>query len=107
MPIPTTYCHHAELHAEVAAAVALALAPAALSATPLSLPEKLLAVCAGLARYGRNTIAYVDGCGQLLRARGLRVRSGAGRRPLDRSSSPRALWHLRGLPAGLPRRGHR
>ena len=63
VPIPTTYCHHAEIHAEVAAAVAAALAPAGLWAAPLSLPEKLAAVCAGLARYGRNTIAYVDGCG--------------------------------------------
>ena len=63
LPIPTTYCHHAEIHAEVTAAVAAALAPAGLSAAPLSLPEKLLAVCAGLARYGRNTIAYVDGRG--------------------------------------------
>ena len=63
VPIPTTYCHHAELHAEVAAAIALALAPAGLAAAPLSLPEKLAAVCAGLARYGRNTIAYVEGFG--------------------------------------------
>jgi len=63
VPIPTTYCHHAEIHAEVAAAIALALAPAGLSAAPVSLPEKLLAVSAGLARYGRNTIAYVDGWG--------------------------------------------
>jgi len=63
VPIPTTYCHHAEVHAEVAAAVAAALAPAGLWAAPLPLPEKLAAVCTGLARYGRNTIAYVDGCG--------------------------------------------
>jgi len=63
VPIPTTYCHHAEIHAEVTAAIVASLAPAGLSAAPLSLPEKLLAVCAGLARYGRNTIAYVDGCG--------------------------------------------
>jgi epoxyqueuosine reductase len=63
VPIPTTYCHHAEIHAEVAAAIGLALAPAGHWAAPLSLPEKLLAVCAGLARYGRNTIAYVDGWG--------------------------------------------
>jgi len=63
LPIPTTYCHHAEIHADVAAAVAAALRPAGFIAAPLSLPEKLTAVCAGLARYGRNTIAYVDGSG--------------------------------------------
>ena len=63
LPIPTTYCHHAEIHADVAAAVAAALRPAGLVAAPLSLPEKLLAVCAGVARYGRNTIAYIEGSG--------------------------------------------
>ena len=32
----------------------------------MRLPEKLLAVCAGLARYGRNNIAYVDGWGSFV-----------------------------------------
>ena len=33
------------------------------------LPEKLLAVCCGLARYGRNNIAYIDGWGSYFRLR--------------------------------------
>ena len=34
------------------------------------LPEKLLAVRSGLARYGRNNIAYIDGWGSYFRLRG-------------------------------------
>jgi epoxyqueuosine reductase len=30
---------------------------------PVSLPEKLLAVCSGLAEYGKNNITYVEGMG--------------------------------------------
>ena len=66
VPIPTTYCHHDEIKAEVTRAVVTSLSPAALSAAPMPLPEKLLAVCAGLARYGRNNVAYVDGWGSFV-----------------------------------------
>ena len=63
VPIPTTYCPHREIQSQVAATVAAALAPAGLAAAFMGLPEKLVAVCAGVARYGRNNIAYVDGSG--------------------------------------------
>ena len=66
VPIPTTYCHHGEIQAEVTRAIVASLAPAALSAARMPLPEKLLAVCAGLARYGRNNVAYVDGWGSFV-----------------------------------------
>ncbi len=66
VPIPTTYCHHDEIQADVARTIAASLAPAGLAAAPMLLPEKLLAVCAGLARYGRNNIAYVDGWGSFV-----------------------------------------
>jgi epoxyqueuosine reductase len=66
IPIPTTYCHHDDIHAAVAATLAADLSAARLSAAPMRLPEKLLAVCAGVARYGRNNIAYVDGCGSFV-----------------------------------------
>ncbi len=39
------------------------LAPAGYHFVPASLPKKLLAACCGLARYGRNNLAYVDGMG--------------------------------------------
>ena len=63
VPIPTTYCHHAKIQREVLDAVAAALAPSGGRAALAPLPEKLLTVCAGLARYGRNNIAYAEGCG--------------------------------------------
>jgi epoxyqueuosine reductase len=66
VPIPTTYCHHDEIQAEVARTIATSLAPAGLAAAGMLLPEKLLAVCAGVARYGRNNIAYVDGWGSFV-----------------------------------------
>jgi epoxyqueuosine reductase len=66
VPIPTTYCHHEEIQATVAATLSADLAAAGLSAARMRLPEKLLAVCAGLARYGRNNIAYVDGWGSFV-----------------------------------------
>ena len=66
VPIPTAYCHHDDMQAAVAAALTANLAPAGLSVAPMRLPKKLLAVCAGMARYGRNNIAYVDGYGSFV-----------------------------------------
>jgi epoxyqueuosine reductase len=66
VPIPTTYCHHHETQSQVAAALGAALAPAGFTAALMRLPEKLLAVCAGVARYGRNNIAYVEGSGSFV-----------------------------------------
>lgn len=63
VPIPTTYCHHGEIQREVADVIAAAVAHAGLWATLARLPEKLVAVGAGLAFYGRNNIAYAEGCG--------------------------------------------
>jgi epoxyqueuosine reductase len=36
---------------------------------PAALPEKLLAVCSGMAKYGRNNIAYVEGLGSFVSPR--------------------------------------
>ncbi len=63
VPIPTTYCHHTETQAEVLSAVSAALAPSGRRAALVALPEKLVAACAGLGRYGRNNILYAEGCG--------------------------------------------
>ena len=48
------------------AAVAAALAPGASPPRGFEPPLKTLAACAGLARYGRNNIAYVPGLGSYL-----------------------------------------
>jgi epoxyqueuosine reductase len=37
--------------------------------SPAALPEKLLAVCSGMARYGKNNITYVDGFGSFVSPR--------------------------------------
>ena len=84
VPIPTTYCHHDEIQAEVAAAIARA--PGA--GRPRGGAAVAAREAAGrLRRPGplrAQHIAYVDGCGSFVRARGLRVRPRARRRPLDR-----------------------
>ncbi len=36
---------------------------------PAALPEKLLAVCSGMAKYGKNNIAYVEGLGSFVSPR--------------------------------------
>ena len=67
VPIPTTYCHHDDIQAEVAATLAARASRRPACRPPsMRLPEKLLAVCAGVARYGRNNIAYVDGHGSFV-----------------------------------------
>jgi epoxyqueuosine reductase len=66
VPVPTTYCHHDAIHAEVEYALMAGLGSAGLTAARIALPEKLLAVCGGLARYGCNNIAYVDGWGSFV-----------------------------------------
>ena len=73
------------------------------SAARMMLPEKLLAVCAGLARYGRNNIAYVDGWGSFVELVDLRLGARPGRRSLDRpAGARRAAKPAR--PAGGPAR---
>ena len=63
VPIPTTYCHHGEIQRDVAETVAAALGGAGGRAARAALPEKLVAACAGLGRYGRNNLFYAAGCG--------------------------------------------
>jgi epoxyqueuosine reductase len=66
LPIPTTYCHHDEIQTAVVAALAAGLGAGGLSVARMRLPEKLLAVCAGVALYGRNNIAYVGDYGSFV-----------------------------------------
>jgi epoxyqueuosine reductase len=66
VPIPTTYCNHDAIQTHVAAALADDLRLAGLTAAKADLPEKLLAVCSGVARYGTNNIAYVEGWGSFV-----------------------------------------
>jgi len=63
--IPPTYEH--SIDKVVTAAIESELTTRGYRTMWAMLPLKLLAVCSGLARYGRNNIAYVEGMGSILR----------------------------------------
>jgi epoxyqueuosine reductase len=65
--LPPTYAAYDEKRLHVERSVAEAVGEEGYRvATPI-LPLKLLAVCSGLADYGRNNIAYVEGMGSFMR----------------------------------------
>ena len=65
--IPSTYNH--DVDSELMGIVSAFLKPYDLRVCEALLPEKLLAVRSGLACYGRNNVAYVDGLGSYVRLR--------------------------------------
>jgi len=64
--VPPHYAGYYSVPRELAETVAAALAGGGFAAAGFSPPLKTLAACAGLARYGRNNIAYVTGLGSYL-----------------------------------------
>ncbi len=64
--VPPHYAGYRTVPDGLAAAVGAALAPSGASAARFEPPLKTLAACAGLAGYGRNNIAYVQGLGSYL-----------------------------------------
>jgi epoxyqueuosine reductase len=62
VPVPPTYLHFRRRNADIVGVVQ-SLLPAGRSAASMGAPKKLLAVRSGLARYGRNNVAYVPGLG--------------------------------------------
>jgi epoxyqueuosine reductase len=65
--VPSTYLHWVERDERVKKALSNLLGEDGLSVVGAKLPRKLLAVRSGLARYGRNNIAYVEGLGSYCR----------------------------------------
>jgi epoxyqueuosine reductase len=63
--VPPTYSSDTDRAVE--SALSAILQPEGFSLHPARVPEKLLAVCSGLARYGKNNIAYVEGMGSFHR----------------------------------------
>jgi epoxyqueuosine reductase len=61
--LPPTYLRYREVARETTEWLASSLAPAGYRLVTAKLPQKLLAVCSGLAEYGRNNITYVPGMG--------------------------------------------
>ena len=64
--VPPHYAGYRTVPDGLAAAVGAALESFGYSAARCEPPLKTLAACAGLARYGRNNITYVDGLGSYL-----------------------------------------
>jgi epoxyqueuosine reductase len=64
--VPPHYAGYYTVPRGLTAALAEALAPTGHAAAGFEPPLKTLAVCSGLARYGRNNIAYVPGLGSYL-----------------------------------------
>ncbi len=64
--VPPHYAGYHTVPDGLAVALAAALAPSGHAAARFEPPLKTLAACAGLARYGRNNIAYVESLGSYL-----------------------------------------
>jgi len=65
--VPPTYLHASLIERRTKDTVNDILKPGGYSAVGALLPRKLLAVCSGMAEYGRNNITYVDGLGSFYR----------------------------------------
>ncbi len=65
--VPATYLHWRNKFKQAEAVVTGLLAGAGYRVAPLLTAAKRLAVCSGLAAYGRNNIAYVEGMGSFHR----------------------------------------
>ncbi len=65
--LPPTYTAYDQKRMDAEAAVAKAVGKLGYRTATASLPLKLLAVRSGLAEYGKNNIAYVDGMGSFMR----------------------------------------
>ncbi len=66
VPVPPHYAGYDRVPRAIARRVDEFLRPAGFVAAHCEPPLKTLAACAGLARYGRNNVAYVDGLGSWL-----------------------------------------
>ena len=67
LTIPPIYCHRTDESVEDV--LVDVLKPKGFNLRPASLPEKLLAVHSGLAKYGKNNISYIAGLGSFYRLR--------------------------------------
>lgn len=65
--VPPTYLHWRKKDAWVEEKLSEVSSSAGCRIAPARVPKKLLAVCSGLAEYGRNNITYVEGMGSFHR----------------------------------------
>jgi epoxyqueuosine reductase len=65
--VPPTYLHWREKDERVEGVLAELLEPEGYGVVQTVVPKKLLAVCSGLAEYGKNNITYIEGMGSFHR----------------------------------------
>jgi epoxyqueuosine reductase len=65
--VPPTYLHWREKDKQVEGTLAGLLEPKGYQVRQALVPKKLLAVCSGLATYGKNNVTYVEGMGSFHR----------------------------------------
>ena len=65
--VPPTYLHGQKKIDQARSTIANLLSPHGHRVLKVTVPNKLLAVCSGLAKYGKNNIAYVEGFGSFHR----------------------------------------
>jgi len=65
--VPPTYLHWQEKDRQAERLLSVLLGVENYRVTPAIVPKKLLAVCSGLAAYGKNNITYIEGMGSFHR----------------------------------------
>ena len=104
--VPPHYAGYHTVPDALAEALTAALAPTGHTAARFEPPLKTLAACAGLARYGRNNIAYVPGLGSyLMLAACVTDAPPPADSHLGRAAAARPLRPLQRLSASLSQRG--
>jgi epoxyqueuosine reductase len=102
--VPPTYLHWQEKDGQVERVLAELLGPEGHRVVQAIVPMKLLAVCSGLAAYGKSNITYIEGMGSFHRLAAfcsdLQCEQDDWREPRVMEECDRCLGCLRGCPAG-------
>jgi epoxyqueuosine reductase len=102
--VPPTYLHWREKDKQVEVALAELLEPEGYRVAQAVVPKKLLAVCSGLAAYGKNNITYVEGMGSFHRlaafCSNLHCEQDEWREPKVMERCERCLGCVRSCPTG-------
>jgi len=65
--VPPTYLHASQINQQLEDLLGIILGRQGYRVVQATLPVKLLAVCSGMASYGRNNITYIEGMGSFYR----------------------------------------
>jgi len=102
--VPPTYLHWREKDKQVEGVLAELLGTEGYRVAQATVPKKLLAVCSGLAAYGKNNITYIEGMGSFHRLAAffsdLQCEQDDWREPQVMEHCEQCLGCLRGCPTG-------